>query len=228
MAADFSIVEPAVAAGTPCPAQAFTPVDISPWLNVSLAEIHGQEFLEPRPKGYSIMTRANGRFGWDWNAGGFNSVVVDDARLRQCGGRFATDAGLAFAVAQTGPNAACVSIWENFPEAIAFPLSGRARELAVFLIGVTNPMQSRVENARLEVHYADGGQESVALVNPDNFDDWLNAAVQTQNETVYFSDHNHGLVQRVPLDPARALHSLRVRAVANEVIVGVLAVSICR
>jgi hypothetical protein len=228
LAADFSIVEPAVAAGTPCPAQAFTPVDISPWLNVSLAEIHGQEFLEPRPKGYSIMTRANGRFGWDWNAGGFNSVVVDDARLRQCGGRFATDAGLAFAVAQTGPNAACVSIWENFPEAIAFPLSGRARELAVFLIGVTNPMQSRVENARLEVHYADGGQESVALVNPDNFDDWLNAAVQTQNETVYFSDHNHGLVQRVPLDPARALHSLRVRAVANEVIVGVLAVSICR
>jgi hypothetical protein len=228
LAADFNITEPVVAPGKSCPGSDFVPVDIAPLLQVKLADIHAQEFLEPRPEGYSIMTRANGRFGWDWNAGGFNRVVVNDSRLRGCGGRFVTDSGLAFAVAATGPNAACVSLWKNFPEEISLPLSGRAREVAVFLIGVTNPMQSRVENARIWVRYADGGEEAVALVNPVNFDDWLNAAVQTRNETVYFSDHNHGLVQRVSLDPARDLHSLFVRAVANEVIVGVLAVSICR
>jgi len=228
LAADFNIREPVVAPGKPSPESDFVPVDIARLLQVKLADIHAQEFLKPRPEVYSIMTRANGRFGWDWNAGGFNRVVVDDSRLRACGGRFVTDSGLTFAVAASGPNAACVSIWKNFPEEISFPLSGRAREVAVFLIGVTNPMQSRVENARIGVRYEDGGEETVALVNPDNFDDWLNAAVQARNETVYFSDHNHGLVQRVALNPARDLHSLYVRAVANEVIVGVLAISLCR
>lgn len=228
LAADFLIVAPTVATRPLCPAEEFTPVDISPLLNVSLTEIHAQKYLEPRPKGYSIMTRVNGRFGWDWNASGFNGVVVDDSRLLQDEGRFVTESGLAFSLAPTGPNAAAVSVWENFPTELSVPLTGRARELAVFLIGVTNPMQSRVENGRIDVQYADGGCESVMLVNPDNFDDWLGAAVQTRNETVYFSDHNHGIVQRVALDPARELQALRVCAVANEVIVGVLGVSICR
>ena len=30
-----------------------------------------------------------------------------------------------------------------------------------FVIGVTNPMQSKVENARLEARYADGGAETL-------------------------------------------------------------------
>lgn len=228
LAADFCIKEKPVVVKKVCPAEKFVPVDIAPFFNVAITEIHTQKYLKPRPKGYSIMTRGNCRYGWDWNAGGFNSVIVNDTRLRQCGGVFVTDSGLRFVVPATGPNAACLSVWENFPDEIVFPLSGRAQELAVFLIGVTNPMQSRIENARLEVCYADGGKKIISLVNPVNFDDWLNAAVQTQNETVYFSDHNHGLVQRMTLAPDRDLQSLLVRAVANEVIIGVMAIAICR
>ncbi len=208
--------------------QSYKPVDISGNFNISLTDIHKQEYWDPRPKGYSIMTRLDGRFGWDWNHAGKNKVIVDDSKLRSSGGNYTTGEGIPFITPEKGANVACVSMWENFPEEMSFELSGSGSELAVFFIGATNPMQSRVENARFIVEYTDGTKEKVSLVNPENFDDWLVAAVQQENETEYFSNFNHGIVQRIMLDPDKKLKRLKVRAIANEVIVGILGVSICR
>ncbi|MFA6111117.1 MAG: hypothetical protein WDA75_20360, partial [Candidatus Latescibacterota bacterium] len=204
------------------------PVPIDPQYTLGLTEIHAQEYRRPRPSGYSIMACLNGRFGWDWNQAGFGKVEVNDARLRQSGGTYRTKSGIPFLTPAQGPNAACVSVWENLPDELRFPLIGRAREVAVFLIGVTNPMQSRVENGRLIVSYLDGGTEELALVNPENLDDWLVAAVQTEAETEYFSDRNHGIVERIAVDPGRNLGGLVVRAVANEVILGILGITLGR
>jgi hypothetical protein len=206
--------------------KSFIPVDISDNFNISLSEIHKLEYWNPRPKGYSFMADFNGRFGWDWNHAGYQKIVIDDNVLRSSGGEYFTENGIPFSTPEKGSNAACVSIWKNFPEELSFRLSGRGAELAVFFIGVTNPMQSRVENARFTVEYSDGTEERVALVNPDNFDDWLVAAVQQENETQYFSDYNHGIIQRISLNPSRDLKALKVRAIANEVIVGILGISI--
>ncbi len=208
--------------------KSFSSVDISDYFNMSLNEIHKLEYWKPRPKSYSIMDNLNGRFGWDWNHAGFSKVVVDDSKLRSCGGEYVTDKGIRFLTPSKGHNVACVSIWKNFPDEIRFRLSGKGKELAVFFIGVTNPMQSRVENARFTVEYTDGSKEKVSLVNPDNFDDWLVAAVQQENETEYFSNYNHGIIQRITLNPSKELKALTVRTIANEVMVGVLGISICR
>ena len=54
----------------------FYPLDISKYFNISLTEIHKQQYLNPRPKGYSIMTRGNGRYCWDWNTGGWQKTVL--------------------------------------------------------------------------------------------------------------------------------------------------------
>ncbi len=206
----------------------FAPVDISSRLNIALGDIHQQQYLKPRPAGYSLMCNLNGRFAWDWNQKGFGVVEVDDRALRSCCGLFRSPSGIGFATPASGNNAACVSVWENFPDELVFPLEGTAHELAVLVVGVTNPMQSRVENARLSACYADGDPETVSLVNPVNFDDWLVAAVQQENETVYFSDCNHAMVVRIPLDPSRTLRSLKAKAIANEVVLGLLGVSLAR
>ena len=89
-------------------------------------------------------------------------------------------------------------------------------------------MQSRVDNARFIVDYADGSSETVVLKNPDNIDDWTLAAVQQENETVYFSDYNHAIVQRIVVNPEKELKNLSVQPIANEVVVGVLGVNIQR
>ncbi|MFA6175255.1 MAG: hypothetical protein WC765_01605 [Phycisphaerae bacterium] len=204
----------------------FEPLEISRHFNSSLKEIHALEYRIPRPKGYSIGSRLNGRYAWDWNHGGHNAVRVDDAALRQAKEVFRSPSGIGFRTPASGQNVACVSLWDNFPSVIQIPLSGRAEELALFFIGVTNPMQSRVENARFTVTYRDQSKQTVSLVNPENFDDWLNAALQNQNETVYFSVFNHGMVQRIPLEPSKELASLFIEAIANEVIVGLLGISV--
>ena len=139
---------------------------------------------------------------------------------------FYSPSGIGFSTPAEGLNIACASIWDNFPTVLEIPLTGKASELALFFIGVTNPMQSRVENASFTVTYADGSTQPVSLVNPENFDDWLNAALQTQNEPVYFSENNHGMVQRINLDPQKELIKISMEAIANEVIIGLIGISI--
>ena len=209
-------------------ARKFEPLDISRYFNSSLKGIHALEYRMPRPKGYSIGVRLNGRYAWDWNQGGHNAVQVDDIALRQGKGIFYSPSGIGFSTPEKGSNVACASIWDNFPSVMEIPLKGRALELALFFIGVTNPMQSRVENARFTVTYLDGSTQTASLVNPDNFDDWLNAALQTQNETVYFSDYNHGMVQRISLDPEKELSGISMEAIANEVIIGLLGIAVLK
>jgi len=172
--------------------------------------------------------RLNGRYAWDWNQSGHNAVQVDDTALRQGKGMFYSPSGIGFLTPEDGLNVACASIWDNFPTVLEIPLIGKAEELALLFIGVTNPMQSRVENARFTVTYADGSMHSVSLVNPDNFDDWLNASLQTQNETVYFSDYNHGMVQRITLNSQKELSKISIEAIANDVIIGLMGISIRR
>jgi len=68
----------------------------------------------------------------------------------------------------------------------------------------------------------------VSLILPENIDDWLIPAIQSENETFYFSDYNHAIVQRIKLKGEKELKCIKFEAVANEVILGVMGVSIAR
>jgi hypothetical protein len=204
-------------------------VDLSQVFNCELTQIHRQRYLSPRPAGYSIGVRLNGRYAWEWNHCGHNALEIDDSRLRQAGGAVTSASGIVFATPPRGPNVACASVWENFPTVLSVDLAGRtAAELAILFIGVTNAMQSWVENGAFEVVYADGGSQRVALVHQKNFDDWLVPALQRESESFYFSDFNHAMIQRLRLEAGRPLAALRVIGTANEVIVGVLGVTLLR
>ena len=184
--------------------------------------------MSPRPDGYSIGVFPNGRYAWEWNHGGHNKLVVDDSTLRQADGVVHTKSGIPFATPSENENIACVSVWDNFPTEMVVPLDGTAQELAIMFISTTNSMQTRVENVRITVTYADGKTEEVKLVYPLSIDDWLVPALQTQNETFYFNDYNHATVQRIRLDSSKELANVKIEAVANDVIMGVMGISISR
>jgi len=230
--ADFKVEQKAITQKLISPekdvAYKFEPIDIAKYFNSSLKQLHTLEYKSPRPKGYSIGVRLNGRYAWEWNHAGHNTIKIDDAALRQCKGLFKTSSGLTFSVPENGNDIACASIWDNFPTIIDIPLKGKAHELALFFIGVTNSMQSWVENARFTVTYNDGSNLIINLVHPRNFDDWLVPALQAENETVYFSDYNHGIVQIIVLEPKKELAKVSIEAIANEVIIGLLGMSIRR
>lgn len=202
-------------------------IDMRDCFNDSLATIYDRQYLSPRPDGYSIGMRINGRSAWEWTHTGHNSVVVDDSRLRNAAdGVCRLPSGLSFITPRDGKNVACVSVWDNFPAVMSIPVGMSGKMLAVFFIGGTNCMQNGVENARLTVVYENGGEKAVPLFHPDNFDDWLLPSLLPGGDIFYFSDINHGIVNRIALDETRRVSALRVEAVANEVILGILGISI--
>ena len=66
------------------------------------------------------------------------------------------------------------------------------------------------------------------LVPPINFDDFLHPAYQKSNDVFYIGEGTHALVQEIPLDASKELKALHVEAVANEVVLNILAVNLAR
>lgn len=227
LAADYEILR-RKSKQAPAEDKPFVPVDISGFFNCKMMELHEQEYLSPRPEGYSIGVFANGRYAWEWNHCGHNALCVDDTKLRAAGGKVTTRSGIDFLTPAEGSNIACVSLWDNFPAELTIPLEGVGQELALMFISSTNCMQTQVENVRLTVEYADGTTAAAKLVYPDSIDDWMVPALQKENEIFYFSDFNHATVKRLRLDPGKQLAAVKVEAIANEVIMGVMGVSIKR
>ena len=227
LAADYEILVKDIPKN-PLEEKPFTPVDISKYFNCSLTEIHNQQYLSPRPDAYSIGVFPNGRYAWEWNHYDHNGLFVDDSALRNAGGLIHTCSGIPFLTPAEKENVACVSLWDNFPTTLTVPLDGTGQELAILYAATTNAMQTQVENVRITVEYADGSTEIAKLVYPDSIDDWLVPSLQKESETFYFSRFNHATVHRIRLNPAKALAHVKVEAIANEVIMGIMGVSISR
>ena len=203
-------------------------IDLSKSFNCEFTKIHEQSFMSPRPAGYSIGMQKNGRYAWEWNQFGHNGYVVDDSSLRNCGGTYTLPSGSAFKTPASGNNVLCVSIWDNFPTTATVPVTGKGTELELYLCGSTNAMQSFVENGRITVNYADGSKETLSLVHPVNFDDFMVPALQQEFDYFYFSSGNHGIVCRIPLDAEKEVSSFTMEAVANEVIITLFGANIKR
>ena len=223
--ADYEILEKVTEKKT-VPGGSFAPIDISGFFNCNMNEIHIGKFMSPRPEGYSIGVFPNGRYAWEWNHKGHNQLYIDDSNLRNCGGTLYTDSGIPFKTPKENENVVCVSVWDNFPTDMTIPVKDKGEELAILFVSTTNSMQTAVENVRITVNYTDGETEDIKLIYPINIDDWLVPALQTENEIFYFNDFNHATVQRITLNPDKEVASVKIEAIANEVIMGVMGVSI--
>jgi hypothetical protein len=154
------------------------------------------------------------------------------------------------------PNIAFTSMWDNYPREIAVQLHGRAAHVYLLMAGSTNSMQSRFDNGEVLVTYADGSESRLALHNPTTWwpidqdyfiDDFafrrpepLPPRVDLQTGLVRVLDAasfkgrggkitgGAATVLDLPLDSNKELKKLTVRTLANEVVIGLMAVTIAR
>ena len=227
LAADYEILNEE-SVEEPLEERPFEPVDITEFFNCNMTEVHNQPYIYPRPEGFSMGLFQNARYSHNWNQRGRKIVYIDDTLFRNSGGIVHSPNGIPFATPSEKENLACVSIYDVFPTDITIPLSGKGQEIAVLFIASTYCMQSHVENARITVTYADGTQTYKKLVYPIHMDDWLTSALTTEGEIFYFNDFNHATVQKIRIDSGKELASIKVEAVANEIVLGVAGVSISR
>ncbi|MBI4027550.1 MAG: DUF4450 domain-containing protein [Verrucomicrobia bacterium] len=205
-----------------------------PWQMVSLADhvnedlvlLHKREYLDPRPMTYSITVKKDGRSIWDHNASGRCVVNPCVERLKGTGGTFWSDLGVPFAVPEDGRNVVFTSQWRNFPRSVELPIHKRGREVFLLLVASTNPMQSRIENARVSVTLADGGVRELPLINPDNLDDWLCTPYHQSGFTQYLGEKTHAVILNMDLGALQEIAWVRLDCLSNEVLVGLLGTTV--
>ncbi|WP_082685271.1 DUF4450 domain-containing protein [Hymenobacter sedentarius] len=151
-----------------------------------------------------------------------------------------------------------VSQWKNYPSQRTLPLSGQASHAYLLMAGSTNPMQSQLLNGEVRIAYTDGTTDTLPLRNPDNWwpieqdyaDDGfafrtgphpyrlhLKTGLLTREFTQYtaikgFStraiDGGAATVLDMPLNPRKNLKSLTLQALANDVVIGLMSVTLQR
>jgi hypothetical protein len=230
------------------------PVDLAPWFNDRVTEIFkAGKYRTPRAPHVTLALPAQGIGAW---AGHLNALpAIDDTGLRALDGTLTLPNGLRFATpGGTAPNIVFTSQWDNYPRAVTIPLHGQARRAFLLMAGSTNFMQSRIDNGEIVVAYADGGEARTALRNPDNWwpieqdyfvDDYqfplcgrLPVRVDLKTARVRVLDPatfkgsgrevagGAATVIEVPLDPSRRLESLTLRTLANDVVIGLMGLTL--
>jgi hypothetical protein len=229
------------------------PVDLAPWFNDQVTALFKPgKYVAPRSPHATLALPAQGAGAW---AGHVNEMpAIDDAGLRALQGTLALPNGLNFFTPPAGANIVFTSQWDNYPRQVTIPLQGQARRAFLLMAGSTNYMQSRFDNGAIEVTYTDGTSTRLALRNPDNWwpieqdyliDDYqfplcgelpLRVDLKTAQAQIPATgkqpangrsiEGGAATVIEVPLDTARQLQSLTLRTLANDVVIGVMGVTL--
>lgn len=216
------------------------------------------KYRSPRSPFVSLAMPAQGIGAWAGHVNASADIDDSGLRriAAQNGGRFTLPNGVPFAIPAQEQNIVYTSQWDNYPRQASVPLSGKARQLMLLMAGSTNHMQSRLDNGEVLVEYADGGRERLALHNPTNWwpidqdyfiDDFqfrrpepIPPRVELRSGRVRLEDPQDfkgrggpvpggaATVLQVTLDPGRELRSLTVNALANEVVIGLMAATLVR
>jgi hypothetical protein len=174
------------------------------------------------------------------------------------GGKIPLPNGVTFATPGPGEakNVLFTSQWDNYPREATVPLTGKARQIHLLMAGSTNAMQSRLDNGEVVVTYTDGTTSRLALRNPETWwpieqdyftDDYqfrldgpLPTRVDLKTGAVRVLDAatfkgkggvipgGAATVLELDLDPTKELASLTVRALANDVVIGLMAATLAR
>jgi len=219
--------------------RAFDCVDLSGAFNDRVTQIFKHEYRSPRSPYCSLQIPL---FGYgDWCYGGKQVPNIDDSALRAAAGaqgQLVSPQGIPLATPGPGdaPNVVFTSQWDNFPDEVIIPLSGRARHAWFLVAGSTHPMHSQLDNGEILVTYADGGSDRLPLRNPTTW--WPIEADYEVSIDGFCVPGPHppridlgsgrATLLDLPLRADRELRSLTVRCLANEVVVGLMSATFLR
>jgi hypothetical protein len=154
------------------------------------------------------------------------------------------------------PNIIFTSRWDNHPREVTIPLQGRSSRAALLMAGSTNAMQCRFDHGEMVATYADGSTATLTLHSPvnwwpieqdfhiDNFafsrPDPVPPRLDLKTAKLRIMDPadcksrgaiipgGAATILDLPLDSSKDLASITLRTHANEVIIGLLAISLAR
>lgn len=143
-------------------------ISLDTCFNDRVTSIFRNRYLSPRPAKATLQQPVQG-IG-NWCTTGAHPLIADSGLRALAGSRgyFRLPDGIPFKTpsAARAKNIIFTSLWDNYPDSVRIPLTGRASHAWLLMAGSTNPMQSRILNAEVVVRYADGSRDVLPLKNP--------------------------------------------------------------
>ena len=233
------------------------PVVMDKQFNSAVTDIFRNEYLSPRSPYTTLQIPKQGIGEWchplhtvDIEDSGLRSSVQK--------GVLNTKLGVPFRTPAEGPNIAFTSLWDNYPDSLTVSLKGKACRAYLLMAGSTNHMQCHIDNGLIRVYYKDGTCDKMALRNPDNwapiehifFEDGLAfnrhapALYRLRLKTGEISnnfgeelgfpgasrelDGGAAILLEMPLNPDKKLSHLVLETLSNDVVIGLMGITLQR
>ncbi len=226
-------------------------VDLGQQFNFSLTEVIQHYLTQSK-----LPEKPYSEVGFNYRNDHFGSRIYlapDDAAWRAKVGSdgiaWTTD-GIPFKTSKTGSNIAVVSLSEGFPNRSIIPIGEHGKTLFLMISGMTFPAQSHVPNLRLTLQYHDGRNELIDLVNPHTIGDCWGTCLGRVHDTAANGFENlagrygpagsckvadltkpvavdtEAHLVAIPLNSDQTLTHLTFEAIANDVVFGLMGMSI--
>ena len=233
------------------------PVVMDEQFNSAVTDIFRNEYLSPRSPYTTLQIPKQGIGEWchplhtvDIDDSGLRSSVQK--------GVLNTKLGVPFRTPAEGPNIVFTSLWDNYPDSLTVSLKGKASRAYLLMAGSTNHMQCHIDNGLIRVYYKDGTCDKMALRNPDNwapiehifFEDGMafnrhapalyRLRLKTGEVSNNFGeelgfpgasrelDGGAAILLEMPLNPDKKLSHLVLETLSNDVVIGLMGITLQR
>jgi len=230
----------------------WNPLDISTAFNGDIRTIFKQRYESPRPDRVSMRIAYDGWAAWTFthwsikkapeigleNALDGEAKAVSPALLIH-GNRLITPQGVPFPTLNPARNIAFTSLWDNWPHTVTVPINAKGEAVWLLVCGSTTPMQGKIANAVLRFRYADGKQEQLDLVPPDNFWSLCKFGRTDYNykrdgfslpknppSQVQLGANCRAMLYGWKLPPGVALQDITLETLSQDVVIGLMGVSV--
>jgi len=233
-------------------------VDLGAFFNDRVTQIFKNKYLSPRPVATTLQLPWQGIGDWPHPHENFEVNDSGLRKLAGNKNEILLPMGIRFNSPgeKNKNNILFTSQWDNYPKTATIPLSGKASHAYFLMAGSTNPMQSQLTNGAIVVEYADGTTDSLVLRNPESWwpidqdyysDGFAFALQQPRPMRVHLKtgkivsgeeskakyngkkiDGGAAIVLDLLLDPTKELKSLTLKTIANDVVIGLMGVSLLR
>jgi hypothetical protein len=233
-------------------------VDMESYFNDKVTQIFKNKYLSPRPQVTTLQLPWQGTGDWPHPLEMHDIDDSGLRKLATVKNEFTLPQGIRFSTpgTQGTNNILYTSQWDNYPKERSIQLSGNASHAWFLVAGSTNPMQSQLDNGALLVAYTDGTTDTLLLRNPETWwpiekdyytDGFAFALKQPRPVRIHLktgaivageeSKANYNgkeieggaaTVLDMPLDPSKTLKHITVKTLANDVVIGLMAVTLLR